>query len=293
MKVIFTLVILTLTVSVNAARIPADSLPGIKVPNAPSYNPGKPVVARVSIRLTCLASRRVGPSPLLVIDGIVEEYSRLEELKPDDIQSIYILKDVAATTIYGCMAARGVIVVTTRSYTDVKFVIKDKADSSIITGTILSFISKDKWINTSAKKADVVTTVRLRRDREYHMSVSSAGYKTLERPFKINSDVTQVIFLERDIQADNKKMALASVYPNPVQRGQTATVELESKADEPLQLQVFGMNGKMVSSQMQRSAKGLNRFAINVDTRWAAGFYILQLKNEKGIVVKNEKLVIQ
>jgi TonB-linked SusC/RagA family outer membrane protein len=53
--------------------------------------------------------------PLLVLDGVIMPNQNLKELvTPQEIQDITILKDAAATAIYGSRAAAGVLVVTTR-----------------------------------------------------------------------------------------------------------------------------------------------------------------------------------
>ncbi|MDE6824875.1 MAG: TonB-dependent receptor [Duncaniella sp.] len=59
--------------------------------------------------------------PLLVIDGVPrlgtntsDGEMRLSDLNPDDIQSISILKDAAASAVYGARAANGVILVQTK-----------------------------------------------------------------------------------------------------------------------------------------------------------------------------------
>lgn len=51
--------------------------------------------------------------PLYVIDGIPTKRG-LNELNPDDIESIQVLKDASSATIYGSRAANGVIIVTTK-----------------------------------------------------------------------------------------------------------------------------------------------------------------------------------
>lgn len=53
-------------------------------------------------------------SPLLVVDGLPIE-GRLEDLNPYDIESVTVLKDAAATAIYGARASNGIIVVTTKN----------------------------------------------------------------------------------------------------------------------------------------------------------------------------------
>jgi TonB-linked SusC/RagA family outer membrane protein len=52
-----------------------------------------------------------GTSPLILVDGIP---SSLENLSPNIIESISILKDAASSAIYGARAANGVILVTTK-----------------------------------------------------------------------------------------------------------------------------------------------------------------------------------
>lgn len=53
-------------------------------------------------------------TPLLVVDGLPME-GKIEDLNQYDIQSINVLKDAAATAIYGARASNGVIVITTKN----------------------------------------------------------------------------------------------------------------------------------------------------------------------------------
>ncbi|KAF2517001.1 SusC/RagA family TonB-linked outer membrane protein [Flavobacterium foetidum] len=95
--------------------------------STPSGAPGAP--AKIRIRGT--ASLNGSQDPLWVLDGlplegndvpktydkdnidVLNNYS-IAGLNPDDIKDITILKDAAATAIYGARAANGVIVVTTK-----------------------------------------------------------------------------------------------------------------------------------------------------------------------------------
>lgn len=52
--------------------------------------------------------------PLIVIDGIPSTGGNLAELNTSDIESVNILKDAAAASIYGVKGANGVILVTTK-----------------------------------------------------------------------------------------------------------------------------------------------------------------------------------
>ncbi len=52
-------------------------------------------------------------SPLIIIDGQLR--SGLNDINPDDIESIEVLKDAGATALYGARASNGVILVTTKT----------------------------------------------------------------------------------------------------------------------------------------------------------------------------------
>jgi TonB-linked SusC/RagA family outer membrane protein len=53
--------------------------------------------------------------PLILIDGMESSVTTLARLQPDDIAGFSILKDAAASSLYGARGANGVILVTTKS----------------------------------------------------------------------------------------------------------------------------------------------------------------------------------
>ena len=52
--------------------------------------------------------------PLIVIDGLISSSSTLNNLNPNDIESVSVLKDAGSAAIYGSRSANGVILVTTK-----------------------------------------------------------------------------------------------------------------------------------------------------------------------------------
>ena len=54
-----------------------------------------------------------GNSPLIIVDGL--PYDSLNDVAPDDIANIEILKDASSTAIYGSRASNGVILITTKN----------------------------------------------------------------------------------------------------------------------------------------------------------------------------------
>ncbi|NJO02700.1 MAG: SusC/RagA family TonB-linked outer membrane protein [Bacteroidia bacterium] len=52
--------------------------------------------------------------PLVVIDGFPTSAAAIDDVNPNDIESIEVLKDASASAIYGTRAANGVIIITTK-----------------------------------------------------------------------------------------------------------------------------------------------------------------------------------
>jgi TonB-linked SusC/RagA family outer membrane protein len=66
--------------------------------------------------------------PYILIDGVRATASELSALNPDVIQSISVLKDAAASAIYGAQAAYGVILIETKKGGDEKFTLNYTSD---------------------------------------------------------------------------------------------------------------------------------------------------------------------
>jgi TonB-linked SusC/RagA family outer membrane protein len=66
-----------------------------------------------SIRIRGFGTINSSSAPITVVDGAIFDLS-LRTINPQDIESISILKDAAATAIYGARGANGVIMITTK-----------------------------------------------------------------------------------------------------------------------------------------------------------------------------------
>jgi TonB-linked SusC/RagA family outer membrane protein len=69
--------------------------------------------ASASIRIRGIGSISAGSSPLIVLDGVPYEGS-LNQINGQDIESITVLKDAAAGSLYGARGSNGVVMVTTK-----------------------------------------------------------------------------------------------------------------------------------------------------------------------------------
>lgn len=52
--------------------------------------------------------------PLIIVDGVPLSFGSLDDINPNDIESMEVLKDASSSAIYGTRAANGVILVTTK-----------------------------------------------------------------------------------------------------------------------------------------------------------------------------------
>lgn len=86
-----------------------------------------------SIQIRGSRSISAGNEPLIVVDGVLDAVSSLDDINPADIVNISVLKDVSSTAIYGSRGANGVILVTTDQKTlkDSKYRITFKSATGI------------------------------------------------------------------------------------------------------------------------------------------------------------------
>ena len=99
----------------DLAKIPTtnvmESLQG-RLPGVDITRSSGQAGAGINITVRGNRSLTASNSPLFIVDGI--QYSSIQDLNPNDIQSMEVLKDAASTAIYGSRGANGVIIVTTK-----------------------------------------------------------------------------------------------------------------------------------------------------------------------------------
>lgn len=96
--------------SINEAM--AGRIAGVQATSS-SGKPGD----EVSIVIRGSNSITSNPSPLFVIDGFVTADDYIKTINPSDIETMEILKDASATSIYGARGANGVIIISTKKGT--------------------------------------------------------------------------------------------------------------------------------------------------------------------------------
>lgn len=142
-----------------------------------------------NINIRGVSSIGASTQPLYVVDGLpvsgqsietdfAEARTGMDFINPEDIESIEILKDASATSIYGARGANGVILITTKS---------GKAGTNTIT------FSTSGGVTTMANKIDMMTT----RQAQEYWELAKARVGRVEAPLDpaaldINTDWQKV-----------------------------------------------------------------------------------------------------
>lgn len=96
-------------VATNVTSALAGTTPGVQMISSS----GDPASNGSSIRIRGIGSMSASSAPLYILDGM--PYSgTISDINPNDVESISVLKDAAASAIYGARGANGVVLITTK-----------------------------------------------------------------------------------------------------------------------------------------------------------------------------------
>lgn len=94
----------------NLTSAMQGTLSGVRVQST-SGQPGD--ASRVVIRGGTSINNPNGAAPLYIVDGVIK--SNINDINSQDIESMQVLKDAAATAIYGARGSNGVVILVTKS----------------------------------------------------------------------------------------------------------------------------------------------------------------------------------
>ena len=130
-----------------------DALQG-QVAGLQIFNSSGEVDATSTIRLHGMGSLSAGNEPLILLDGAPITTGTLMAMNQNDIESMSVLKDASATSIYGSRASNGVIYVTTkrgaRGQEDVEVTLRAQYTMSNIIEPGMRSMNTEELLNTTA-----------------------------------------------------------------------------------------------------------------------------------------------
>lgn len=97
---------LTKNPATSAAQALQGKAPGVLVTQSGAPGGG------ATIRVRGVGSINKGADPIYILDGV--QVGNINGIQPQDIESLQVLKDASATSIYGANGSNGVIIVTTK-----------------------------------------------------------------------------------------------------------------------------------------------------------------------------------
>ena len=93
----------------NVTSALAGTAPGVQIISSS----GDPASSQATIRIRGIGSMSASNAPLYIVDGMPYDGS-ISEINPNDVESMSVLKDAAASAIYGARGANGVVLITTK-----------------------------------------------------------------------------------------------------------------------------------------------------------------------------------
>lgn len=130
----------------NALEAMQGKTAGVDIGN--SQRPGE--VGSISVR--GVRSISAQNSPLYVVDGMIIQNGGIDNINPQDIESIEVLKDASSTAVYGSRGANGVILVTTKKGKEGKVTLNYAGSVTFTTmHECAEYMSAAEWLDYSRR----------------------------------------------------------------------------------------------------------------------------------------------
>ncbi|MNG65996.1 TonB-dependent Receptor Plug Domain protein [compost metagenome] len=194
--------------------------------------------------------------PLIVVDGFPISSSNFSDINPNDVESVTVLKDAAAASIWGARAANGVIVIVTK---------KAKTDNRLtIQGSAFSRISRRPDLNyilTQANSSDQVAYERKAYENNWAFYPYANSF----------GDITNSLTLAQE-----------ALYAN--QYGTMSTADMNAELDR---LSKIDNRGQLRDLLTQRAV--LNQYNVNLQAgnERIRNYTSVLYENSKGSFQKN------
>lgn len=143
---------------------------------------GSPGSGKIDALIRGVSSLNASTDPLIVIDGVPTSSNQFRSLNQNDIETVSVLRDAAATSIYGNRGANGVLVITTKQgkYGSALTVTYD-----VTTG--MNFLPKNHYNMANSQQA---LTIEKRKNTGFGASLTDAQIAA----FDVNTDWRDVFF---------------------------------------------------------------------------------------------------
>lgn len=271
------------------------------------------------VRITFRGTASTGKEPLIILDGKELERepskSALAGIEPDNIESIRVLKDSAATLRYGTKAENGVLEITTKKTLTLSPVtIPDNVevtDINVANKRAASFQADEVVVQGYATKADKkdaelkeVTVVGYGKKKTDQTNAGLEEVTVVGHPVR-RSDAVKVTGQAIDVQQSSSApkteslkleevtvngvfSSSAVVYPNPASN--TVMLKLNANEGGDVIIRILDMSGKEKLRTKATLIKGSNTTSVSTE-RLTPGTYIIRVDGQKQNLHSSFKLL--
>lgn len=280
----------------------------------------------VKILLRC-HSTASNNKPTIMVDRKVVALENLNSINPNDIESVTIVKEKGIMGCRGGYIARNTILITLKRQEGSGFAIVDAKNNQPVAGaTITLRLPENMETVKVAAAADEQGEISFDLDEpSYEVEISSIGYETKKFTWWADSSKGKTI----DVQMQRKvttgqevfivskqhhrggcggygyivrekaplqvkdSITTVQVFPNPLPRNATSSVQIVSPIDDAMQVKVVNLSGQLLVSFPAQVKQGINRFTIPANGQLSAGMHFVQVIDGKGKLIQTDKLIIQ
>lgn len=201
---------------------------------------------------------------LIIIDGVASPYS-IDQIDPNDVENITVLKDAAAASIWGARASNGVIVVKTK-HGNYERPLRISFNNSFNVTDKLNLFYKNYMSTSDYIDGQIF---------QFNKSNTAIGAPNLSQPQPLYSPVAEILEKQRigQLTADQAKSQIDVLRGNDVRRDFDKYV-LRDALTQNYSLSLDG-GSKMISYRLSAAytnifnntiASGSNRLALNYST---------------------------
>jgi TonB-linked SusC/RagA family outer membrane protein len=225
-------------------------------------------------------------SPLIVIDNFPYD-GDINNINPNDVESVTVLKDAAAASIWGARAGNGVIVITTKKGK------RNQAPRISVNSNITIAQKPDVFYAPRMTTGDFTDVERMLFDKGYYESAeASDGHEPL-------TPVVELLIAQRDglIETDEMEQQLLLLKQNDVRRDYEKYL-YRNAVNQQYSISIQGGSDSHrynVSTGLDRNMENLtgndfSRFTLNANNTWSffsdklevsAGLYYTQSKRTR------------
>ncbi|WP_349315520.1 TonB-dependent receptor [Chitinophaga sp. MM2321] len=190
----------------------------------------------IKVRIRGTSSISASSQPLYIIDGMPVETSLqsdvnneitnpLVDINPNDIESVEILKDAAATAIYGARASNGVVLVTTK-----KGKLNQKTVFSLDVNTGWSTPTKKRGFLNAKQYVDLIEEAAVNDGRIDFANHDTPSYTTEEEAIADYKKSYEGILDDYSLGTDWRNQAVNTNWENEVYRKSAKTDQINLSA---------------------------------------------------------------